>query len=57
MIKMEISIGTGIVLTPKQEEHLRDTIRKGFMQYVFECADKAGIPHINVDIDGTIKVE
>ena len=57
MIKMDITIGTGIGLTPAQEEHLRDTLRKGFMQYVFECSDKAGIPHVNVDIDGTIKVE
>jgi ABC-type uncharacterized transport system YnjBCD ATPase subunit len=36
-------------------EEFRLALRRQFKQYVFEVADSVGIPHQEIEIDGSIK--
>lgn len=41
---------------PAKMEEFRMALRRQMLQFVFEAADSVGIPHQELEVDGTIKL-
>ena len=60
-IHLDVTISSNVYSNDTMEQ-LRTAIRKGFIQYVFSCAEGIEVPdgpidHSKLDIDGGIKTE